>query len=358
MRVALTGGTGFVGSHCLVRLLADGHSVHMLVRDPDKVRRALSMHGVTPPDASDADVAALGVSFAVAELTDADQVRTALDGCDGVIHAAALLATGPKNETTMRAFNPASADTIFTTARDLGIDPIVYLSTMGCFADARPGDTIDAHRDPGQGCGGYTASKADAERVARRHQAEGAPVVCVYPGVITGPVDPNPAFSESTRAIKNLVERKSPALPLAAAMPFADVREVAEVCVRSLERGRGPRRYIMGTEWHPLREVVDVVRDVTGRSIRVASLPTGVIEPAARVVDLLMRTTPLELPATGEDLRMMLSGVGGEPILDQRPLKEDFDLPRTPFADSIADTVRWMAGAGVISARHAGLAAG
>jgi nucleoside-diphosphate-sugar epimerase len=358
MRVALTGGTGFVGSHCLVRLLADGHAVHMLVRDPAKVRRALSMHGLVAEDASDEDIARLGVSSAVVELTDAAAVRAALDGCGGVIHAAALLATGPKNEAAMREFNPASAETIFSTARELGIDPIVYLSTMGCFADARPGDTIDAQREPGPGCGGYTASKADAERVARRHQADGAPIVCVYPGVITGPVDPNPSFSESTRAIKNLVERKSPALPLSAAMPFADVREVAEVCVRSLEPGRGPRRYVTGTEWHPLREVVDVVRDVTGRSIRVASLPTGVIEPAARLVDLLMRNTPLELPATGEDLRMMLSGVGGEPVLDQRPIKEDFDLPRIPFAESVADTVRWMADAGVISARHAGLAAG
>jgi nucleoside-diphosphate-sugar epimerase len=356
MKVALTGGTGFVGSHCLARLLGDGHSVRMLIRDPAKVRRALSMHGLASPEASDDEIARLGVEFVVADLTDAAQVRDAFDGCDGMIHAAALLATGQKNEEAMRTFNPASVDTVISAARDLRIDPVVYLSTMGCFVEARPGDTVDAQREPGHGCGGYTASKADAERVARRYQAEGAPVVCVYPGVITGPVDPNPAFSESTRAIKNLVERRSPALPLAAALPFADVREIAEACVRSLERGRGPRRYIMGTEWHRLGEVVDVVREVTGRSLRVANLPTGIIEPASRLVDLVMRYTPLELPATGEDLRMMLGGVGGEPILDQRPIKEDFGLPRIPFADSIADTVRWMAEAGVISPRNAGVA--
>jgi nucleoside-diphosphate-sugar epimerase len=356
MKVALTGGTGFVGSHCLARLLGDGHSVRMLIRDPAKVRRALSMHELVSPDASDEEIAQLGVEFVVAELTDAAQVRGAVEGCDGVIHAAALLATGTKREAEMRAFNPASVDTVIGAARELGIDPVVYLSTMGCFVEARPGDTVDAQREPGHGCGGYSASKADAERVARRHQAEGAPVVCVYPGVITGPVDPNPAFSESTRAIKNLVERKSPALPLAAALPFADVREIAELCVRSLVPGRGPRRYVMATEWHQLGELVEIVRQVTGRSLRIASLPTAVIEPASRLVDLVMRYTPFELPATGEDLRMMLSGVGGEPILDQRPIKEDFDLPRIPFTDSIADTVRWMARAGVISPRHAGVA--
>ena len=80
MRVALTGGTGFVGSHCLVRLLADGHTVHMLVRDPAKVRRALSMHGLVAEDASDDEIGRLGVSSAVVELTDAAQVRAALDG--------------------------------------------------------------------------------------------------------------------------------------------------------------------------------------------------------------------------------------------------------------------------------------
>jgi nucleoside-diphosphate-sugar epimerase len=356
MRVGLTGGTGFVGSHCLARLLAEGHSVRMLIRDPDKVRRALAMHEITSPDASDEDLARLGVEFGVAELTDREQVRAAFDGCDGVIHAAALLATGPRHETSMRAFNPASTDTVIATVRELGIDPVVYLSTMGCFADARPGDTVDAQREPGAGIGGYTASKSDAERVARRHQEEGAPVVCVYPGVITGPVDPNPTYSESTRAIKNLVEHRSPALPLGAALPFADVREVAEVCVRSLEPGLGPRRYIMGTEWHQLGELVDIVRQVTGRTLRVANLPAQVIEPASRIADLLMRRTPVTLPVSGEDMRMLLSGVGGEPILDQRPIKEDFDLPRIPFADSIADTVRWMARAGIISPRHAGVA--
>jgi dihydroflavonol-4-reductase len=357
MRVALTGGTGFVGSHCLARLLADGHSVRMLIRDPAKVGRALSMHGLVAPDPSAATIAALGVEFVVAELTDDAQVRSAFDGCDGVIHAAALLATGPKQEQTMREFNPASTDTIITAARALGIDPVVYVSTMGCFTDARPGDTIDAQREPGPGIGGYTASKSDAERVARRHQAEGAPVVCVYPGVIVGPMDPNPSLSESTQAIKNLVEGKSPALPLGAALPWADVREISEVCVRSLEPGRGPRRYIMSTEWHPLRELVEITRDVTGRSIRVANLPAATIAPLSRAVDFLARNTPVALPLSGEDMRMLLCGVDGEPVMDQRPIKEDFDLPRIAFADSIADTVRWMARAGVISPRHAGIAA-
>lgn len=357
MHVALTGGTGFVGSHCLARLLADGHSVRMLIRDPAKVGRALSMHGLVGPDPSGATIAALGVEFVVAELMDDAQVRGALEGCDGVIHAAALLATGPKQEQAMRAFNPASTDTIITAARALAIDPVVYVSTMGCFTDARAGDAIDAQREPGPGIGGYTASKADAERMARRHQGEGAPVVCVYPGVVAGPIDPNRALSESTRAIKNLVEGRSPALTLGAALPMADVREIAEVCVRSLEPGRGPRRYLMGTEWHPLRELVEVVRDVTGRPIRVANLPAATIAPLSRAVDFLARHTPLRLPLSGEDMRMLLCGVGGAPVVDQRPAREDFDLPRLAFTDSIADTVRWMARAGVISPRHAGVAA-
>ena len=54
MYVAITGGTGFVGSHCVAHAVASGHRVRMLVRNPGKARTALDVHGV---DRSAVDIA-------------------------------------------------------------------------------------------------------------------------------------------------------------------------------------------------------------------------------------------------------------------------------------------------------------
>src|SRR5262245_17953967 len=79
MRVLVTGGTGFTGSHTARALLAVGHEVRLLVRDPEKVRRVFEPHGLEVRD------------FVVGDMTDERSVEAALADCDGVVHAAALV---------------------------------------------------------------------------------------------------------------------------------------------------------------------------------------------------------------------------------------------------------------------------
>ena len=80
MRVLVTGGTGFVGSHTVAALARDDHEIRLLARDPDKVERVFA-----PRDIAIDDVV-------VGDVTDAETVAKAMDGCDAVIHAAALVA--------------------------------------------------------------------------------------------------------------------------------------------------------------------------------------------------------------------------------------------------------------------------
>jgi len=68
MRVLVTGGSGFVGSHSVKALVEHGHDVRLLVRSPGKA----------PGD----------VAHVVGDVTDRDAVHRALEGCDAVLHAA------------------------------------------------------------------------------------------------------------------------------------------------------------------------------------------------------------------------------------------------------------------------------
>ena len=79
MRVAITGASGFVGSHCLAAAVAAGHEVRAVVRNPAKARAAAILHGLDPD----------GIDIALADLTDHDALRASLEGVDALIHAGA-----------------------------------------------------------------------------------------------------------------------------------------------------------------------------------------------------------------------------------------------------------------------------
>ena len=94
MKVLVTGGTGFVGSHSVRAIIDAGHDLRLLVRVPARLAPALEPLGVRD------------VEHVVGDATDARSVRRAIDGCDAVLHAAAVFqrrARGPRDAARERA---------------------------------------------------------------------------------------------------------------------------------------------------------------------------------------------------------------------------------------------------------------
>jgi dihydroflavonol-4-reductase len=83
MMVLVTGGTGLVGSHSVKATVDAEQDLRRLVRSPGRLARALEPLGVR------------GVEYVVGDATDADLVRRAMDGCDAVVHAAAIFSMTP-----------------------------------------------------------------------------------------------------------------------------------------------------------------------------------------------------------------------------------------------------------------------
>src|SRR5438128_3722213 len=117
MRVLVTGGTGYVGSHAVAALVRSGHDVRLLVRSPDRVATALGPHDVSAPD------------VAVGDITEADSIDTALTGCDAVVHAASVYSLDPRDAPTIAATNTRGTETVLGAARRAEVDPIVYVSS-------------------------------------------------------------------------------------------------------------------------------------------------------------------------------------------------------------------------------------
>ena len=166
-------------------------------------------------------------------MTDVAAVRSAVEGCDAVVHAAATYSFRRSDRTAMMRDNTAGTEAVLGAARDAGCRVAVHVSST--VALARPGGVTLDHRSPlGPGHGPYSDSKVASERIARRMQEAGDPVTIVNPGGVIGPHDPY--LGETNEILVQVLNGKQPVFPRGR-QQFVDVRDVAAVIVAAL----GPR---------------------------------------------------------------------------------------------------------------------
>jgi nucleoside-diphosphate-sugar epimerase len=191
------------------------------------------------------------------------------------------------------------------------------------------------------------AAKAAAERIARRHQAEGAPVVITYPPALLGPHDPN--LGDQTTRLRNALRGLMPMWPLGG-FPVGDVRDTADLHARLLtEPQEGLGRYFGPGRYLSTRQYVRTLREVTGRRLPALFLPARAMLPVGLLTGVLQHVWPWHIPAEYGAVYTCARDIRVGPAADGEP------EPR-PAADTMADTVRWLHRHGHLSARQAGLA--
>lgn len=336
MKVAVTGGTGFVGSHTVEALLNAGHEVRLLVRDVARIPTAFEPLEV---DALD--------DVVIGDVTSPVDVETLLEGCDAVVHAASIYSLDIRDAAAIRETNVAGTKLVIETARRLELDPIVHVSSIAALIPAdRPlgPDSPVATRAAGV----YGQSKAETEALARRHQDEGAPVVTVMPGTVWGPHDPH--FGESCRIASDFLRGQLRTYPRGASVGVVDVRDVAAVIAASMQPGMGPRRYALAPYHLELSDLAAALNRVTGRRIRSVGLPDGLVRGAVAPANLLQRLLPVRLPFNTESINAAL---GWTPVNSSRAA-EELGIEWHNLDRTLADTITSMVEHEQLAAKHAG----
>jgi dihydroflavonol-4-reductase len=336
MKVLVTGGTGFVGSHSVKALLDAGHDVRLLVRSPERIAAALGPLGVATPEHVAGDV------------TDAAAVRRALEGCDAALHAANVFSYDSRGVATMQQVNRDGTELVLKTANELGLDPIVHVSSFVALLPGTPPLRPDS--PVGDAPVPYARSKADGERIARDLQRAGAPVVRVLPGMVWGPHDPH--MGEGAMLARDILRGVTPAR-LPGGAPVVDVRDVAAVHAAVMEPDRGPRAYLVTGEYAPFARIGNALRAATGRRLPSPPIPAPALLAVARAADVVQRLVPFRLPVHHEPPWTLVNGLPGDDSGTRQELGVTFRAPE----ESIADTVRWLYETGRIGRRAAGRAA-
>ena len=334
MRVLVTGATGFVGSHVVKALQDSGHTVRAYVRTPAKLESVTARVGV------DLD----SLETVRGDIVDADSVTAAIDGCDAVVHAAALVSTDPTSEIEVEETNFAGALNVLDAAVCAGCDPVVHVSSAAALYPFST-DPVTVDHPVGKARQAYSRSKAKCEHLARRFQAQGHGVVIVYPAMVIGPGD----YGESTQVQPMKLWLTKPFPRSGYTVTMVDVRDVAAVVAASMQAGRGPRRYLMFGHHLTADELLSELCDVTGRDLRSVPIPKAVFSIWGWVGDIARRFGR-DLVLTTEGVEYMFNYCGG----DNSHTEQDTGITLRSTAESLADAISWMRDVGHIKPEQAG----
>ncbi|MBO1418045.1 NAD-dependent epimerase/dehydratase family protein [Streptomyces sp. FH025] len=338
MLVSVTGGTGFVGIHSVAAMVRQGHAVRLLVRDPSAAERALGLLAVDPG----------AVDLVVGDVTDEGSVARAVRGADAVLHAASVYSFDSRRHAAMRRTNARGTAVVLRAARKADAERIIHVSSIVALlpSDGRP---LREDSPVGRPRETYMATKAAAERIARRHQREGAPVVITYPPALLGPSDPG--LGDQNARLRNTLRGLMPIWPLGG-FPVGDVRDTAELHARLLTAPKSaPDRHFAPGRQLSTRQYVRTLREATGRRLPAVFLPARAMLPVGALAGLVQRVWPRHIPAEYGAVYTCACAVPVDPDASTCGL-----APR-PVAETMADTVRWLHGQGHLTDRQIGLLA-
>jgi dihydroflavonol-4-reductase len=264
MKALVTGATGFLGTHLVRALKAQGHEV---------VPFARSLGG---------------------DVLDATGVSRAAAGCEGVFHCAGKVSRRREDAEELYRLHVEGTTTVLDACAAVGVRRAVIASTSGTVA-VSDAPHVGVESDPPPigviARWPYYRSKLFAERAALERNRAGFEVVSVNPSLLLGPGD---VHGSSTEDVRLFLEGAVPAVP-AGGLSFVDVRDAADAMCRAMQRdrGRAGERYLVGGCNLTVADLFGRLSRVSGvrapwvpmpRSRRLASLGASLVERlAARV---------------------------------------------------------------------------
>lgn len=325
MKVLLTGGTGFLGRRIAAEL-APRHELRLLVR-PGSSRERFPA----------------GVEFAAGDVTDRASLDRAMEGCDAVVHAAALVKILAPSEQFDR-INIGGLENVLAAAKESGsVKKTVHVSSFMALGPTEngTGGELDESADVGERTwiNDYERTKAAADRKARQAIADGVPLVVVYPGVIYGAGE----LTEGNivvRHILDLIHRRLPALLGKAERRwnYVHVEDVARGVALALEKATPGTRYVLGGENIRQDRFYELVGKATGAKIPSMRMPDAVAKMSGVMMKgwaKLTGGTPKLTPDLVEVYRHDWAYRSGR-------AESELGYTWRPLEQGLAETVAWL----------------
>jgi NADH dehydrogenase len=282
MRVALIGGTGFVGSYLVDALLEAGHEPVLLVREgsENKVRQKDRVRLVS------------------GDISTADSLTAVVDGCDAVIYNVGILREIPSEGVTFETTQYDGVELTVDAAVKAGVKRLLLMSANGVKQPGTP----------------YQETKYRAEEYAMQ---SGLDVTVLRPSVIFG--DPRGTMEFATQLYNDMVRLPVPAVGFfsgisiekgAVVMSPVHIQDVAAAFIAALENDEtiGQILSLGGPEELTWQEMIRRIAAAAGKSKVILPMPIGLMRVGAALLDWLPA-----FPVTRDQLTMLQEGNVADP---------------------------------------------
>lgn len=317
----VTGGAGFLGSHLVTQLLAEGHPVRVLER----------------PGASVAHLPQDRVELVWADIRDEKAVRQAARHCRYVYHLAADPNLWRRDREEFDRINHLGTVNVLRAALDQGAQRVLHTSTESILTspDFQGGPVEQLRLRAGDMLGPYCLSKFRAEEAAFRMAEAGAPIVVASPTLPVGPGDWNQ--TPPTRMAVAFCRGELPAY-LECRFNLADARDVARGMILAMERGRPGIRYLLGGENRRLSDWLQILGNEIGRPPPRWRVPYGLAWSVAWMSEWWADHVSGRMPmATLTGVRLTRRCMFFDPAASLAEL----GLKPRPLTESARDAVAW-----------------
>jgi dihydroflavonol-4-reductase len=322
MEYFVTGATGFIGTHLVERLTANGHEVTALTRDQSNATHL--------PDS---------VSVVEGDITKKASMREEMRDVDGVFHLAAWfqLGPGPWNKRKAEQINVDGTRNVLELVDELDVPKGVYVSTVGVYGNTGGEYVDESYRSPNAFPTVYQDTKWRAHyEIAESMMENGLPLVVATLGAIYGPGD-KPYGGTPRSAAVNYLHRDLPMIPSDFVMSFDYVEDTAANIHRAMERGTPGEEYIIASEPRSLVEYFDIAENCTGVPAPrpVPGLVFGLLRYGVAGLETIRR------PPEGFESELLGFFAAGEVLVDNSKARRELDIEHRSLEDGVREYMAW-----------------
>jgi len=337
--VLVTGGSGFIGGHILLQLLAVGHTVRTTVRD---LRREPEVRALLKEAGAEAGER---LRFFAADLNRDEGWKEAVTGCNYVLHVASPFPAGvPKHEDDLIVPARDGALRVLRAARDAGVKRVVLTSSFVAigYGHAERGEPFDEGSWTNLSAPGLTAyakSKTLAERAAWDMIAKeggGLELAVVNPVAVLGPLLGRD-FAASILLVRRMMDGSMPGVPRLW-FGTVDVRDVADLHLRAMlhPAAKGERFLAVAGEFISMREIAGILRERLGDAAKKV--------PRRELPDWFVRTFALVNP----EVRLILPELGKHKRGTSEKARRVLGWKPRPVEETLTATAESLARLGLV----------
>jgi len=318
----VTGGTGFLGSH-LVRLL---------VAEGVKPLRVLST-------SAPAWLEELGVETVKGSVTSPEDARRAVEGVAEVYHLAGRVSRDKEDAHKMYSLHVEGTRVLCEAARGAGVRSMVLASTSGTIAVTDTGDVVPDEDWPVPleiiSRWPYYASKLYQERVALEHfSGKNRRLVIMNPSLLLGPGDER---LSSTKVVLDFLARKIPTVPKGG-LSFVDARDAAHAFYAAMQQGAHGERYLLGSANWTFEKFFGRLERITKVSAPFVSLPSKLAVAGARGLSSIFHQWKLAPPVEPAEIEMAEYFW----YLDSSKARTELGFTPRDTSETLLDTVNYV----------------